>query len=143
MQNGANQAAAIVAMKSNYETVEGADDLSTEYASADLVLCRFGRAAYDLAAFGQPALYLSKDQEDALSAAVFDASGMAISLGLAGRAADTDILAAVKTLMNDAGQRREMRARALMRIDGRGAEHVAADLAAALREEKPFVKLAL
>jgi spore coat polysaccharide biosynthesis predicted glycosyltransferase SpsG len=142
MQDGAKLAAAIVAMKSNYETVEGADDLSTEYASADLVLCRFGRAAYDLAVFGLPALYLSKDQEDALSAAVFDAAGMAMSLGLAGRAADADILAAVKTLMSDAGQRREMRARALTRVDGHGAEHIAADLASALREEKPFLKLA-
>ncbi len=142
MQNGTRLAAAIVAMKSNYETVEGADDLSTEFASADLVLCRFGRAAYDLAAYGLPALYLSKDQEDDLSAAAFAASGMGTSLGIAGRVADTDILAAVKTLMNEPSRRRDMRASAMSLITGRGAEHIAADLASALQEEKPFLKLA-
>jgi spore coat polysaccharide biosynthesis protein SpsF len=142
MQDGAKLAAAIVAMKSNYETVEGCDELSTEYASADMVLCRFGRDAYDLAAIGMPALYLSKDRQDALSAAVFSKAGMGMSLGLAGQAADADILAAVKLLMNEPGRRRDMRRRASAFIDGRGAEHIAADLAAALKEEKPFLKAA-
>ena len=35
--------------------MEGADDLATEYASADLALCAFGVTAYELAAFGVPA----------------------------------------------------------------------------------------
>ena len=38
--------------------MEGADDLATEYASADLALCAFGVTAYELAAFGVPAIYL-------------------------------------------------------------------------------------
>jgi len=45
-------AARIAACRRNYETVEGADDLSTEYANADLALCAFGVTAYELAAHG-------------------------------------------------------------------------------------------
>jgi len=129
-------AARIVAMKSNYETVEGADDLSTEYASADLALCAFGVTAYELAAFGVPAIYVNISDDHARSASAFGAAGMGCSLGVPGQLSDEHILGAVRTLMNNPGRRREMRSAGLATMDGGGAARIAADLAQALREEK-------
>ena len=61
----------LVALKKNYETVEGADDLSVEYASADVALCAFGVTAYELAACGIPALYLGLTEDHVASASAF------------------------------------------------------------------------
>jgi spore coat polysaccharide biosynthesis protein SpsF len=129
-------AANIVAMKSNYETVEGADDLSTEYASADLALCAFGVTAYELAAFGVPAIYFNISDDHARSASAFGIAGMGASLGLPDQVSDEQILGAVRTLMNNPGRRREMRSAGLATLDGGGAARIAADLSQALREEK-------
>jgi len=134
-------AARIVAMKSNYETVEGADDLSTEYASADLALCAFGVTAYELAAFGVPAIYFNISDDHARSASAFGAAGMGASLGLPDQVSDEHILGAVRTLMNNPGRRREMRSAGLATIDGGGAARIASDLAQALREEKQPVRV--
>jgi spore coat polysaccharide biosynthesis protein SpsF len=136
MADGAKVAAHVVSLKDNYETVEGADDLATEYASADLALCAFGVTAYELAAFGVPAIYLGLTQDHARSASAFEAAGMGRSLGVASQVRDDDILAAVKALMGDAGRRREMRNAGFSILDGNGAARIAADLAAALKEEK-------
>ena len=142
MKDAAKIGASVVALKSNYETVEGADDLATEYASADLALCAFGVTAYELAAFGVPAIYLGLTEDHARSASAFEASGMGISLGVAAQLADRDILASVKALMNDTARRREMHNAGLATMDGNGAARVAADLAAALKEEKAPRKIA-
>ena len=142
MQEARKVAAGIVAMKSNYETVEGADDLSTEYAAADLALCAFGVTAYELAAFGVPAIYLGLTDDHARSAAAFGAAGMGAPLGAAAQVTDEEILGAVRALMNNATRRREMRAMGLATLDGGGAARIAADLAQALREEKAPVKAA-
>lgn len=136
MADGAKIAAHVVSLKDNYETVEGADDLATEYASADLALCAFGVTAYELAAFGVPAIYLGLTEDHARSASAFEAAGMGRSLGVASQVRDDDILAAVKALMGDAGRRREMRNAGFSILDGNGAARIAADLAAALKEEK-------
>ncbi len=138
--DAAKVAANVVALKSNYETIEGADDLATEYASADLALCAFGVTAYELAAFGVPAIYLGLTQDHAHSASAFEAAGMGQSLGVASQVEDDDILAAVKALMNDAVRRREMRNAGFAILDGNGAARIAADLAAALKEEKAPVR---
>jgi spore coat polysaccharide biosynthesis protein SpsF len=139
MKHADRVAAGIVAIKNNFETVEGADDLSTEYAAAELALCAVGVTAYELAAFGVPALYLSLDTDHARCAAAFQAAGMGASLGLAELASDADILNAVQGLMHDAARRRDMRAAGLATMDGGGAARIAADLARALKEEKaPF-----
>jgi spore coat polysaccharide biosynthesis protein SpsF len=142
MKDAAKVAAGVAALKSNYETVEGADDLATEYASADLALCAFGVTAYELAAFGVPAIYLGLTQDHARSASAFEAAGMGVSLGVAPQIEDGDILAAVKGLMSDAARRRDMRAAGLASLDGNGAARIAADLAAALKEEKAPLRAA-
>jgi len=142
MADAAKIAAHVVSLKDNYETVEGADDLATEYASADLALCAFGVTAYELAAFGVPAIYLGLTEDHARSASAFEAAGMGLSLGVASQIGDEAILAAVKALMNDTGRRREMRNAGFATLDGNGAARIAADLAAALKQEKAFVRAA-
>src|ERR1017187_4877002 len=104
-KNAAKIGASVAALKSNFETVEGADDLATEYASADLALCAFGVTAYELAAFGVPAIYLGLTEDHARSASAFEAAGMGISLGVAAHVEARDILASVKALMSDSARR--------------------------------------
>jgi hypothetical protein len=67
---------------------------------------------------------------------------MGVSLGVASQIEDGDILAAVKGLMSDAARRRDMRAAGLASLDGNGAARIAADLAAALKEEKAPLRAA-
>jgi len=141
MADAAKVAAHVVSLKGNYETVEGADDLATEYAAADLALCAFGVTAYELAAFGVPAIYLGLTDDHARSASAFEAAGMGQSLGVAAGVSDNDILAAVKALMSDAARRREMRNAGFATLDGNGAARIAADLAAALKEEKAPLRI--
>ncbi len=133
---GAGVASAIVKLASHFETVEGADDLATEFAAADMALAAFGVTAYELASYGVPALYLCLTEDHALSASAFEQAGIGISLGLAGRAEDGDIARSVWALLGDANRRRQMRAAGLMTIDGRGAARMAADLKQALAECK-------
>jgi spore coat polysaccharide biosynthesis protein SpsF len=137
MENAAGVAQAIAGLKSNFETVEGADDLAIAYASADLALCAFGVTAYELAAFGVPALYLGLTEDHARSASAFDDAGMGISLGVASAVTDKNILGHVKALLDDPIQRLDMRHAGLATLDGGGASRIAADLAQALREAMP------
>lgn len=142
MPNPGKLAAAIVAIRENYETVEGADDFSTEYASADLALCAFGDTAYELAAFGVPALWLAENGDDAGRANAMAQTGMGLSLGTANSLDDASLLAAVKSLIQDAVRRREMRETCLGLVDGLGAWRIAGDLAAALRQERAPLRAA-
>ena len=140
MKDREKVAAAIVKMKSNFETIEGADDLATEYASADLALAAFGVTAYELASFGVPALYLCLTEDHALSASAFEYAGMGISLGLAEQAADERIAKSVLALLSDAQRRREMHQAGRMTIDGNGAARIAADLVATLAAKRGLTR---
>ena len=132
MADPGRTALSIVALKSNFETIEGADDLSNEYASADLSLCAFGVTAYELGFFGVPALYLGLTPDHVLSASAFEAAGMGRSLGLAEAVSDETIAASVAALFADTLRRREMRNAGLATIDGDGAIRIAGELSAAL-----------
>jgi spore coat polysaccharide biosynthesis protein SpsF len=134
MAEATRVAKTIVGLSPNFETLEGADDLATEYASADVALCSFGVTAYELASYGVPALYLCLTEDHAMSASAFEHAGMGLSLGLAERAEDGDIAKAVWSLLTDSARRREMHAAGLMTIDGAGASRIAADLAQGLAE---------
>jgi spore coat polysaccharide biosynthesis protein SpsF len=143
MANRSVVAGQIVALSENFETVEGADDLASEYAGADLALAAFGVTAYELAAFGVPALYLCLNEDHARSASAFEQAGIGLSLGLAEVAADEVIASSVRQLLDDASRRREMRAAGLMTVDGEGSARIAADLMKALAERRALVKAAL
>ena len=134
--NRAHVAQTIVSLAPNFETLEGADDLATEYASADLALAAFGVTAYELGAYGVPALYLCLNEDHALSASAFEQAGIGVSLGVADRAEPGDIARAVWALLSDSTRRREMRSAGLMTIDGEGAARIAADLAGELRNAR-------
>ncbi len=143
MKDAGKVARNLVALKKNYETVEGADDLSIEYASADIAVCAFGVTAYELAACGIPAIYLGLTEEHAVSASAFADAGMGLSLGVADKVGDGEIARAVQWLMNTPAARREMRRQGLALLDGQGAERIAADLAAALAAARTPLKTAL
>ncbi|HVP86357.1 MAG TPA: NTP transferase domain-containing protein [Rhizomicrobium sp.] len=130
-------ARAIVALAPGFfETIEGADDLATEYASADMALAAFGVTAYELAAFGVPALYLALTLDHARSASAFEKAGMGQCLGVAGDVSDAALRSAVISLLSDTSRRREMHAAGLMTIDGQGAARIAADLSSRLAEKR-------
>ncbi|HKU55233.1 MAG TPA: NTP transferase domain-containing protein [Rhizomicrobium sp.] len=143
MKNAETVARGLVTLKKNYETVEGADDLSVEYASADIALCAFGVTAYELAACGVPAIYLGLTQDHASSAAAFAAAGVGLSLGVADKVSDDEILRSVERLLNNSAARRDMRKQGLSLLDGQGAARIAADLAAALAAARKPLKTAL
>ncbi len=143
MKDGAGVARGLVALKKNYETVEGADDLSIEYASADVALCAFGVTAYELAAFGIPAIYLGISEDHARSASAFADAGMGISLGAMDKVSDGEIARSVQSLLNKPAIRREMRQAGLSLMDGQGAARIAADLARALNTARLPLKAAL
>jgi spore coat polysaccharide biosynthesis protein SpsF len=143
MKDGANVARGLVALKKNYETVEGAHDLSTEYASADVALCAFGVTAYELAACGIPAIYLGLTPDHVASASAFADAGMGLSLGLASQASDEEIGRTVQWLLNKPAVRRDMRAAGLSLIDGQGAARIAADLAQGLMTARTPLRAAL
>lgn len=139
MANKTGVAKTIVGLSPNFETLEGADGLATEFAAADAALCAFGVTAYELAAYGVPALYLCLTEDHALSASAFEDAGIGLSLGLAARADDDAIAKSAWALLTDSARRREMHAAGLMTIDGGGASRIAADLAQMLagrRSEK-------
>jgi spore coat polysaccharide biosynthesis protein SpsF len=133
----------IAGLAANFETLEGADDLAPEYAAADLALCAFGVAAYELAAYGVPAIYLGLTDDHAQSASAFEQAGMGVSLGVAERVLDSDIAGLVWALLNDRGAREEMRAAGTNIIDGRGAERIAADIAQRLAAKRAPSAIAL
>jgi len=121
----------IVGMHENFETIEGAGDLATEFAVCDAALTALGVTAGELAAFGVPALYFCASEEQALSASAFEQAGLGISLGLAATASDQAIAKAVWALLSDGIRRREMRHCGLMTVDGRAALRIAAELGSA------------
>jgi len=139
-ENKEQTARAIVALKANFETIEGADGLATEYAACDLALVAFGVTAYELAAFGVPALYLCATEDHARSASAFEAAGMGVSLGLAQTVRDDAIAKAVWALLTDSERRRQMRAAGLMTMDGTAAARIAGDLAGALTAKRNLRK---
>ncbi len=125
----------IVKLAPHFETLEGADDLAIEYASADAALCAFGVTAYELAAYGVPALYLGLTADHALSAGAFERAGAGLSLGVAEEVGDNAIAEAVVALLSDSQRRREMHTAGMMTVDGEGAARIAADLVAAMTEK--------
>ena len=143
VKDAATVARGLVALKKNYETVEGADDLSIEYASADVALCAFGVTAYELAACGIPAIYLGLTPDHVTSASAFADAGMGISMGLADKISDSDIARTVQWLLSKPAARREMRGQGLALLDGQGAARIAADLSIALSAARTPLRTAL
>jgi spore coat polysaccharide biosynthesis protein SpsF len=126
----------LVGLSPNFETVEGARGLATEFATCDAALVAFGVTAYELAAVGVPAIYLGISDDHVESASAFAEAGMGVNLGHMDKVKGEDIAKAVRSLLNDGARRRQMRATGLMTIDGAGASRIAADLAVELAAKR-------
>jgi spore coat polysaccharide biosynthesis protein SpsF len=142
-RNAQSLARDIDAMAPNFELIRGATDLSAEFASADLAVVSFGVTAYELAAFGVPALYLPLNDDHAHSASAFEEAGMGKILGLGRAVRAEDIARAVWKLLIDEELRRDMRAAGLSKVDGRAAIRIAEDLALALARARAAKRDAL
>ncbi len=90
-----------------------------------LALGSFGVLAYELAALGIPALHVSLTPDHALCAARFEEAGMARHAGLAADLSEAWLAEQVDRLWRDREARIAMSARALERVDGRGARRIA------------------
>ena len=132
-RNGEALARELETLNPNFVAVSHVADLGAQFAAADLALVAFGVTAYEMAALGLPALYLALTEDHALSASSFQDAGMGEVLGLGRVLRAEDISRAVWGLLADHRRRRDMRAAGLTLIDGRAAERIAGDLAAALR----------
>lgn len=126
------RAKAIVGLSGDFQTIEGADGLATEFAACDMALITCGVAALEAAASGIPAIYLCCDETELMSAAALEKAGLGISLGLAASVSHQMISKAISDLLKDGPRRMAMRAAALTAVDGGGAVRIAAELAAAL-----------
>ncbi len=101
LADAAKTARLIAGLAPNFETIEGANDLTTEFAASDMALTAFGVTAYELAAYGVPALYICLNEDHAHSASAFEDAGMGLSLGVETRIEDFDVSSAVWALLTD------------------------------------------
>jgi spore coat polysaccharide biosynthesis protein SpsF len=97
-----------------------------------MAVASFGVTAYELAACGVPAVHLCLTDDHARASAVFDRAGAAVTVGVFGQVTVERLADAVRRLIGAAGRRGHMAKRASHLVDGRGAERVAALVAAGL-----------
>lgn len=142
LKNGKSVARQIVAMRDHFETIEGADDLVAEYATSDLALASFGVTAYELAAYGVPAVYIAISPDHLHSAKTFEKNGMGVALGSSDAVSDEEMAKAVWSLMGDSERRRKMHEAGLANIDGAGANRIAQDLVELLSAKRAGLPLA-
>jgi spore coat polysaccharide biosynthesis protein SpsF len=103
-------------------------DMQGLIVGASIALISFGTLAWDLAASGVPALYVSLNEDHEITASAFARTGMGVTLGLSARVKGKVIADAVEDLLDDPEMRRSMAAAGLMNLDGRGATRIAARL---------------
>jgi spore coat polysaccharide biosynthesis predicted glycosyltransferase SpsG len=121
------------------EILDGVEDLRPPMRSADLAVAMFGVTAYELAAHGVPALYLTLTPDHAQSASAFVSAGMGRAIGPAG-CGEAAIADAVRAMLADADARAAMSAMGPRTIDGRGASRIAAYIAERVQAAQGFRK---
>jgi spore coat polysaccharide biosynthesis predicted glycosyltransferase SpsG len=107
------------------ELLVGVSDMAGLMRRATLALASFGVTAYELAACGVPALYLSLSASHAECAERFAREGMARHLGQYADVPAAQIAEQVRELLDDAALRADMAKRARATVDGRGAGRIA------------------
>jgi spore coat polysaccharide biosynthesis protein SpsF len=112
--------------------LDGVEDLRPAMAGADLAVSMFGVTAYELAAHGVPALYLTLTDDHARSAQAFVDAGLGRIAGAAG-CGEAAIADAARELLNDPNSRIAMAAAGLRTVDGRGAARIASYIAERLQ----------
>ena len=106
------------------DILQGQDDLGGAMATADLAITSFGVTAYELAAYGVPALYLGLTQDHLTSARAFEEARLGQIIGLAG-CGEGRIAKSLSALLESDETMAAMRTRGPALIDGQGAARVA------------------
>ena len=109
-----------------FEALCDVADSASEFGRADLALISFGVTAYEMAALGVPSLYVALSEDHARSSSALCQAGM-------GEIVPPDpasIASALARLIADRDRRRAMSEAGRTLIDGKGAQRVAAELAA-------------
>lgn len=123
---------AIVRSHHSVRVARGLTSLAHVMRSSRMAVAAFGVTAYELAACGVPAIHLCLTPDHARSSSAFARAGAAVPLGVFGAVSPQQLADAVGRMMAAAGRRGEMARRASQLVDGRGAERVAALVAAGL-----------
>jgi spore coat polysaccharide biosynthesis protein SpsF len=123
---------AIAHSKHAVQIVHAPASLAPLMRASRMAVAAFGVTAYELAACGVPAVHVCLTADHARSSGAFDREGAAVTAGVFGEVTPEQIAGAVRRLMGAAGRRGQMAKRASQLVDGRGAERVAALVAAGL-----------
>ena len=107
-----------------YEIKCDVQEMATLMSGVDLAVASFGVTAYELAAMGVPALYLSLTEDHRAVAALFEKSGMGVNLGCHGGVSGADISSQVGKFLNDASTREQPHSNASSKVDGQGAGRI-------------------
>jgi spore coat polysaccharide biosynthesis predicted glycosyltransferase SpsG len=100
------------------------DDPAELLLEADLAMVAGGITLYEAACLGTPALVVSHNELQQVTASRFDALGISRNLGLASALSSSQMEEAVLKLAGDVGLRAKMGAYGRELVDGRGAERI-------------------
>jgi len=123
---------AIARSKHSVKVARAPASLAPLMRASRMAVASFGVTAYELAAGGVPAVHLCLTDDHARSASAFEREGAAVTAGVFGHVTARQLADAAGGVIGRAGVRGRMAARAAQLVDGRGAERVAALVAAAL-----------
>jgi len=123
---------AIARSKHAIRVARAPESLAPLMRASRLAVASFGVSAYELAACGVPAVHLCLTADAGRTASIFEREGAAVNAGVFGHLTARQLCDAVGRLVGRAGERGRMAARAARLVDGRGAQRVAALVAAVI-----------
>ncbi len=113
----------------HFDVHQNAANIPALMADADLAVASFGVTAYELAAMGVPTVYLCLTEDHADAASAFPEAEIGVSLGIHSEVMPQILAQSVVSLLENAEIRRQMSARAVALVDGRGAYRIADQIA--------------
>ncbi len=121
-----NELASVIGELKHSVTVKSAvTNMAKIMAGKSIAITSFGTTAYELAAVGVPAIYLSLTEDHALSAAAFDRAAIGISLGLHDDVDEVMISQQIESLLSDTALCAKMSIKGRESVDGLGASRIA------------------
>lgn len=101
------------------------DAMAVLMARADIAVGAGGSATWERCCMGVPSVVTVIADNQAEAAGCLERRGAVLNLGWHGAVKEDDIAGALRRLINDAAQRKEMSQRCMALVDGRGAQRVA------------------
>jgi spore coat polysaccharide biosynthesis protein SpsF len=111
--------------KRDFEVYSNPPCMAEFMGRASLAVASFGVTAYELAAMGVPAVYLSLTPDHAESASLFSREGMAVSLGVHTQVSELVLAQRIRFFLEAPLVCRGLGERARKRLDGKGAKRIA------------------